>query len=339
VFINSTGCVARPGSHHAKFLPLIRETAAEAEPGKIWKKYRQCVEGIYVPTTRDVRSTHHCSFRAARKKGLFSDLAIQLVADLACGCQNQSVLMAGADGFFYELGTGKVRALHVGDLRITEAHWNLLRLFEGMRGFQAAEKLIAAIFSEETPTFELADVMRLAGGAICFGDLGALLPDGRSDAWDEMSLALEAVLLQRGYRPVPSISTLQEYKLNCGAALPAHPAQPYMPLGLVNHGADGSLGAASQQLELGPEEAGLARELCVFTGAYGKHYGSSANGGTLHIFLEPLDGDGNTIRDPRPIDTAHLGRRLTQFPLEEAIEKCCLINGVVKSGDFPYKRD
>ena len=143
------------------------------------------------------------------------------------------------------------------------------------------------------------------------------------------------MLRERGYRHSANISTMQEHKLNGSTTSTHYSSQPYKPLGVVHSEMDP---LPEGIVPLAVEEARRARELSVATGAHSKYYGLPKGKTQLRVFLEALDAGGNTVRDPRPIYAGNLGVLLALHSLEEAIQSC-LIPNVVKSEDFPNRRD
>lgn len=85
---------------------------------------------------------------------------------------------------------------------------------------------------------------------------------------------------------------------------------PYMPIGL----AEGKIGI---------DKARKSRELDVVSGSFPKYFGLEKlfEYGGFYVNLEPLDDDGNTIRDPVPLD-----------------KELNPILNYKKSEDFPFKR-
>ncbi|MFA6489725.1 MAG: hypothetical protein WCT52_03500 [Candidatus Micrarchaeia archaeon] len=328
----------QPGSQHAKFLPVIRETIAKAKAAKIFEKYKQCVEGLKIPSLSDVRRTYQCTLAEAESGGLIDKET--MVAIRRAFSENFSDVFdtEGTDGFKYQVDNNdkpaKVYALHIEGVRMTE------ELFMGMKRnirpatFQSAENLIKEVLSEETPTFELSSGTSLKDYILAFHNLAAVLPKDRQDAWMDIDTEMKLALSERGYRSDSDVSTWQEHTLAGSTVSISYSEQPYKPLGRI----DSEIGRRGEHRLLEIGEAKVARELGAFTGVHFEYYGLPDNDRRLHVFFEPLDSYGNTVRDPRAIDTAKLGEFLKLYPLEDAIEKC-LIPGVVKREDYPNRRD
>jgi hypothetical protein len=320
--------VAMAGSHHRKFLERIRQSNKSLS-NSIWDGYQSCIAGVAMPSEREVGISYICSVAEAKKRGLLTSASTRLMGALG------SNLVAGSDGFLYKLAMWSdesgVYSLSVRDAPVTPALLSFLRQSNGR--FDALGDLISAILDEMTPTFRLANCLH-AGGSI-FNDVAAFLPqDGRRDTWAEMSHALEHALYARGYLPSTYILTKQEHELQGNAVPDVHSRHPHRPYGLL-------LSATARDFpNLTPEALEAARELQVFTHACRRYCGLSGEG-HLPAALGPLDEHADSAMDPRPIDAekvAKLGNFLRLYPLEEAISKC-LIPGIVKSSDFPYRRD
>lgn len=327
----------QPGSQHAKFLPAIRETIAKAKSARIFEEYKQCVEGLKIPTLHDIRRTYQCTLAEAEKRGLIAPDAITLCRKVFAEDFSDVFVTEGMDGFTYQVDNGdkqpKVYALCIDGAKITDELFRGIKLVSGGRAFPAAENLIKSVMSEETPTFELSSGTSLKECSIGFGNLAAVLPKDKQAIWADVDDLLGQIVNERGYRSDPHISTWQEHQLGGSTVWRGYSEQPYKPLGITHLEMD------SKQFEqLGIEETKVARELGVFTGVHFSYYGLPDDGTRLHVFFEPLDSGGNTIRDPRAIDISRLGGFLKLYPLEDAIEKC-LIPGVVKRADFHNRRD
>lgn len=338
MLVRSTAPAAKPGSHHAKFLPLIQETSRRAGLGKILEKYRQSTDGVKIPSIEDVRGKYRCTLEDA-KRGLFDQIELERIRKTIEQKFSDRAIASGTDGFVYQVDlTGNppaVYALRIEGVQITEKLWMGLNYSRGAGSFESAKKLIMDIFSDETPTFSLGPGLLLKEECIFFKDLQALLPAEKQGMWLELAAELEQVLQERGYRPSASISTRQEHDLNGSTTSTHYSSQPYKPLGVVHSEMDP---LPNGPAPLAVEEARQARELSVATGAHSKYYGLPKGKTQLQVFLEALDASGNTVRDPRPIYAGNLGVLLALHPLEEAIESCIIPN-VVKSADFPNRRD
>lgn len=327
----------KPGSQHAKFLPIIRETIAKAKAAKIFEKYKQCTEGLKVPTLNDIRGSYQCTLAEAEGSGLIDKETMNAIQRVFAEDFSDVFNTEGTDGFKYQVDNNgkqpKVYALCIEGAKITDELFRGIKIASDTDVFPAAEKLVKQVMSEETPTFELSHGTSLSEYAILFGNLAALLPKDRQEIWAEIEREMKHVLSERGYHGSANISTWQEHKLGGSTTgWIGYSKQPYKPLGIV----DLEIGGGENG-PLGLEETILARELQVFTAANHRYYGLPKSDGQLPIFFEPLDSCGNTIRDPRAIDAAKLGEFLKLYPLEDAIEKC-LIPGVVKSADFHNRR-
>ncbi|MDD5339979.1 MAG: hypothetical protein PHV13_01885 [Candidatus ainarchaeum sp.] len=339
MLIRSTAPAAKPGSHHAKFLPLIQETSRKAGLGKMLEKYRQCTEGVKIPTIADVRGEWRCSLEDAKKSGLFDQITMGHIRKVIDKQFTDHPTVGGTDGFTYQVDlAGKppgVYALRIEGVQITEKLWMGLIYSHGARSFESAKKLIMDIFSDETPTFSLDPGLLLKEECIFFENLKVLLPTEKQGMWLELAAELEQVLHERGYRSSANISTWQEHELNGSTTNSGYSSQPYKPLGVI-HSEMRPLPKGLAPLAV--EEARWARELSVAAGVHSNYYGLPKGKTQLQVFLEPLDSSGNTIRDPRPIYVGNLGALLALHSLEDAIEKS-LIPNVVKSEDFPNRRD
>lgn len=93
------------------------------------------------------------------------------------------------------------------------------------------------------------------------------------------------MLERQGYRRLEDILTGQELRLECGT--PDYPEHPYKPSGLVCG-------------KLLPEEVSRARQLQRAFPVFGAFYSLAED--TVPASLEPLDHEGNTIRDPVPLN-------------------------------------
>ena len=327
----------KPGSQHAKFLPIIRETVAKAKSAGIFEKYKQCTDGLKVPTLNDIRGNYQCTLAEAGKNGLIAEAALNLCQKVFADDFSDIFNTEGTDGFVYQVDNSdkqpKVYALCIEGAKITDELFHGIKLASDTGAFPAAENLVKSVMSEETPTFELSCGTSLKGCSINFGSLAAVLPKDRQNVWMEIEAEMARILSERGYRSDSDISAWQEHQLAGSTVSISYSEQPYKPLGIM----DSEMGRRGEHKLLTIGEANIARELSVFTGVHSEYYGTPDNGRCLHVFFEPLDSHGNTVRDPRAIDTAKLGEFLKLYPIEDAIEKC-LIPGVVKSADFHNRR-
>ncbi len=94
----------------------------------------------------------------------------------------------------------------------------------------------------------------------------------------------------RNTRGIAATYTPQEH-LSMGST-GCEDMEPYKPLGV-------------QEKEMTIEEADYIRRVLGFYRIQmtGKYFGLNVLKGPYRISLEPLDENGNTVRDPRPIDT------------------------------------
>lgn len=115
-----------------------------------------------------------------------------------------------------------------------------------------------------------------------------------------------------------------------GSTVPAGHA-PYVPTGVLEG-------------KISVEEARKSRELKIIFAALPLHYTLPLHYGlekwfAIPVLFEPLNGKGETIRNPRPVDKGALAELLSQGMLvEEAIE-ASLIKGWAKSPGFPEDRE
>lgn len=337
MLIQTVGNAAKPGSQHAKFLPVIRESIAKANPWKLLENCMWCTTSVKIPTMDDVRRRENCTLDDAEKNGLFHKEGVEHTRRAFAENFSDRLIMYGTDGFVYQVDNEdkppKVYALVIEGKQLTEDLWRGLGRANKLDGFQAAQKRMLQILNEETPTFEVSSGTHLH--TIDFNDLAAVLPPDRQSMWIDIGNALKQIIQARGYRASSIISTPQDHALGGSTIWIGYFEQPYKPLGIMHT----EMGEKGKDLgQLGVEETRLARELDVFTAVHHKYYGLQTDGKQLPIFFEPLDEKGNTVRDPRAIDTVRLGEFLKEYPLEDAIEKC-LIQNVVKSSDFPNRRN
>jgi len=303
----------------------------------LWDKYRRCTEGVKLPTLNDVHRIQYKTLEAAEADPTFDQETISIALRALRQKFAERIVIRGKDGFVYQMDyehkPPEVYLLTLGGMGLTEGLWTGLLQSSGAEGFEAARKLMAAVFSDETPTFELSSNLCLPRHAIHFDDLKALLPASLQEIWSQVSIALDRVLHERGYRSVAATSTYQEHQLNGSSVYTEYSRQPYKPLGLVNSETGYKREGA---ISFGIEEVRLARSLCVFTAAHYAYYGLPDDGARLPVSLEPLNDEGNTLSDPRALDKVHLGELLKQFSLKEAIDRCVV--PAVKRADFPNQR-
>lgn len=170
--------------------------------------------------------------------------------------------------------------------------------FAGFRSY------LEKTFSSDTPSHERG-IMDLNIKFICrFRSINPI----DADIYDSLRKEAIAILEGMGYRT--DILTSQE-----GALLGSSnqdSKNPYKPIGLL----DGRYSL---------EEVIRARELAKISGTFGYFFEEPKSPDTLkgfNITLEPLDANGNTIRDPKPLD-----------------ENLNPIENYRKSAKFPYRRD
>lgn len=173
------------------------------------------------------------------------------------------------------------------------------------QAFDELKQYLEECFSPDTPSHNISI------GSINMG-FGRLYNSVNPDQWevyeslkDQVVAWFEAI----GYRD--KIKTPQEDRLIGGSEDTKHTDNPYKPIGLI-------LG------EMTIEEARRARELARVCGALTSHYviEEPENKMAINVTLEPLDNDGNTIQDPRPVDSQ-------LNPIEK----------FSKAESFPYKRN
>ena len=330
--------IVKPGSQHAKFLPIIRETIAKANAARILEKYKWCTDGVKIPTMNDVGRSYWCTLVEAEKSGLIAQGAMTHCRKVFAENFSDVFVTNGTDGFTYQVDNNekpvKVYVLHIEGVRVTEELFMGLKQGINTAAFQSAENLVKDILGEETPTFELSSGTSLKHHAVVFQSLAAALPNDRQGAWVEINMEMEHALSERGYRSDSDICTWQEHQLAGSTVSISYSEQTYKPLGRI----DSEMGRRREHKLLEIGEAKVARELSGFTGVHFGYYGLPDDGRRLHVFFEPLDSNGNTVRDPRAIDTSRLGEFLKLYPLEDAIEKC-LISNIVKRADYPARRD
>lgn len=206
------------------------------------------------------------------------------------------------------------------------AVWKSRKMIDTAKLIVEAEAWIEKLLDDGTPTFMLE-----SGPPFAFFNIRSFLASDNAEAFDLLLKQFAAVLNERGYRD--EISTWQEHKLLGSTTWKGYMSQPHKPIGVIHSEthADG--------VKLTVSEAGVARELAVITAVIAEYYGLDTDERFLvKVAYEGLDSFGNTLRDPRPLDANNLGDALKKFPLELAIREC-LIEGAVKSDDYPLRRD
>ena len=176
---------------------------------------------------------------------------------------------------------------------------------ENQEGFSKLIDYINKCFSPDTPSHEIG-TSRLGLEFQSCRDY--VRPE---DKESYISLDMQAInfLREMGYRTSSEILTPQEHNL-FGSDVPKN-NEPYKPFGLITG-------------ELTLEEAIKARELTKTSFAFTPKYYHIKNHDEdfVTISLESLDKDGNTIRDPQPLD-----------------ENLNPISNYKKSDKFPFRRD
>ena len=328
-----------PGSHHAKFLQLRQGPFAKLKPEEIMKTFRKCTDGAKVPAFGDIQGVYICSLNGAVERGLLTGKQ----AEHALRVFNERFLtvinFTGTNGFEYQV-FNEGRQLHVCELRINglqmdEGLWKAMTVVHSNEPFHIAKKQIADFLNAETPMFKLPCTMEHGFGVQMFR-LAAFLPSEKQGDWIGMCDAMGRTLHEIGFRSSSS-ATAQEHKLLGSTVWSGYFSQPYKPIGIICKEMDKNE-HESGMAGLEMPEAAQARELDIFSKAAPEYYRRSENSNHLPVFYEPLDEFGNTIRDPRLIDTSRLDAFLKRYPLEEAIERC-LVRDAKKSKDYPNRRD
>ena len=191
--------------------------------------------------------------------------------------------------------------------------------------------LVEKIFGAKTLTSEIS-FARLWGPV--YLTMSCLKDSKQNDFWS-LGQEIGALLKEIGYRE--NTGTRQEHKLIGGDVWVGY--HPYKPIGVL----DGSITI---------EEARKARKLEIKTNALSVYYGlqdkSLANKvaktayfiskaqdkGTLFILCESLNDNGETIRNPRPINKEMLVKLLSQNVLVEEAIDASLVRNWTKSRDF-----
>ncbi|MDO8554267.1 MAG: hypothetical protein Q7S22_05645 [Candidatus Micrarchaeota archaeon] len=198
----------------------------------------------------------------------------------------------------------------------------ILKKIDRREAFHEVGTLIEKIFDPKTPTYEL-DRFKVQ---IIFYENGKhmLIPLDTKKAYEELRQALDEVLRLRGYRS--NILTYQEHCLLGSTQSETFARDPYKPIGILRR-------------ELGIEETMLARKLELKGGARAYFYGLKREGIIgVTTSLEPLDTEGRTVRDPRPISMEKLDEALAKgIPLEQIFDLCVI--PFVKDPEFPFRRE
>ncbi len=182
--------------------------------------------------------------------------------------------------------------------------------------FYQAKQLIDKIFDKQTLTFEVS-----IGAASNLYFLVNAVPDTKRDDWKPFCDGIIGLLHDIGYRQ--DISTQQEHRLVPSTIWEGY--TPHVPTGIL----EGNLSVG---------DARKARELELMVFVDSKQYGLP-NETRIPILLEPLNDEGKTVRDPRPIDGKKLKEFLRKNVLTEEAIGAFLLPGCVKSSAFPYPRN
>lgn len=189
---------------------------------------------------------------------------------------------------------------------------------EKMAKFSEVRLLIEKTFDEKTLTLEM-----VVGGPFWapFFKAMRLLEKEKWDDFENLGKDVEHLLLGIGYRE--DILTRQEHVLHGSTVWIGYHA--HVPIGVLEQ-------------KISVAEAVTARELgIIFSVVQRRHYGLKDE--FNWALLEPLNDEGKTVRNPRPIDKKLLVKFLRRNILvEEAIEKS-LIRNWAKSPDFPEDHD
>ncbi|MCX6769504.1 MAG: hypothetical protein NT051_02370 [Candidatus Micrarchaeota archaeon] len=183
-------------------------------------------------------------------------------------------------------------------------------------GWSEAKPLIDRIFDKKTPYFELSvvELFRVAGKVSIF-----------NDKWSEIEKMINAVLFNRGYRESADFTTIQEHRL-AGGTPPGNNFEAenkYVPVGVLNG-------------KLTINEAQRARELAAVMRICRVAYADNPLESIAS--LEPLDGNGMTMRDPRLLDRKILTEDLKKgVLLLDAYEHAAIV--ATKTEYFWYSRD
>jgi len=109
------------------------------------------------------------------------------------------------------------------------------------------------------------------------------VPPGKEEEFSLLEDAVKEILHHRGYRE--NIYTYQEHQL-FGSTVSEYSSRPYVPIGVICG-------------EMTVEEVSYARSLEKIFLASGYYFGGEL---LVNVSLEPLDKEGNTIRDPVLLD-------------------------------------
>ena len=120
--------------------------------------------------------------------------------------------------------------------------------------------------------------------------------------YEELGDQVDKILEERGYRE--NIHTYQEHQIIGSTEWIKYAEEPYKPIGIIKG-------------ELTVNETNKARQLAKRQSAFGSYFNLDD---LVQVSLEPLDENGNTIRDP-----IVLNERLEPLPTQYA-------------ANFPFKR-
>jgi hypothetical protein len=192
--------------------------------------------------------------------------------------------------------------------------------------FKGIKLLVEKIFDPKRPSYELGfgDLTHACCNQRIFGGI----PKTEQKAYFGLIDRIRMAMIGFGYRE--DIATYQEHlacgSTKCGEHMKLYENKPYTPLGILNG-------------ELTIEETRRARILEVRRGAMCCRY--SMKGAMIHVAYEPLDNQGNTIRDPRVFDMGKLPAAYADFKagrisFERLLVMCTL--PAPTAPDFPFRR-
>jgi hypothetical protein len=190
--------------------------------------------------------------------------------------------------------------------------------------FDGVGLLIEQVCDPKTLTYELSPVR--AASAFYAYDLFRKVPPNEQDAYTLLGQNVQRLLMDIGYRG--NIGTYQENMIMGGTQSEEHAKKPYIPVGILEG-------------KLGVEETRQARRLSIACTAWDTYYGLT-NHSKIPVSLEPLDEEGRTLRDPRPVDMeklaeAYPGFRADKTTFEQLLDGCA-IPGLQSIPAFPFRR-
>lgn len=185
--------------------------------------------------------------------------------------------------------------------RFLENLQQVLSIVDSPRKFEILEDITNAL-NPATPTHEinLQDVQRVYFIA---GELPERLQRGFHDELEPLVNQVVSELKARGHRR--DTLTYQEHQILGSTQKEKYAQDPYKPIGIIKR-------------DLTIIEAQRARRLAVKTGALAHYFNKEMS--FIAVSLEPLDSQGNTVRDPVLLD-----RDLLVIPTTYA-------------KDFPFRR-